>query len=407
MKTVEEIIGDLLLRNNCVIVPSFGGFVANQTSAIIDYTNGIMTPPRKSVLFNRQLINNDGLLIKEVSILNALDYSDATALVKNKVEEWNYKLVEGERITLDKVGYIFLDAEKNICFEQDRFFNLLLESYGLGKVHFISDEDVRFAQHTVVIEHPTLSVEEKPLFVVETSNIDVLPLETEERPFVEIEHPAAKKTIKVWKYVAAAVLLPIAFYTYWLPMKTNVLESGIISIKDFNPMYKTAEGKYVKETIKVVDLKKEGDESLENSIEKIPSDVATYAYKFSDDIYINVRLKESSKISTKEEVKSAELVTPELVSNKSVPASPNVKKAEVKKSTTKQSFDLVVGAFGSVENANKLVSDLKSKGFSAKIVDKNGALYRVSSGTTSDLQAIQKIKEDAKTVGVDGWILKK
>ncbi|MEY3200216.1 MAG: hypothetical protein RJA13_2174, partial [Bacteroidota bacterium] len=58
MVSVEQLIGDLLVRHNCVIIPAFGGFVAKQTSASIDYKNGIMTPPRKSLLFNRQLINN-------------------------------------------------------------------------------------------------------------------------------------------------------------------------------------------------------------------------------------------------------------------------------------------------------------------------------------------------------------
>ena len=53
MFTVEELIGDLLLRHNCVIVPSFGGFVAKQSSATIDYKNGVMLPPGKSVMFNR------------------------------------------------------------------------------------------------------------------------------------------------------------------------------------------------------------------------------------------------------------------------------------------------------------------------------------------------------------------
>ena len=65
MVVIEHIIGELLLRHNCVIVPSFGGFVAKRASATIDYTTGVMQPPKKSILFNRQLINNDGLLIAE------------------------------------------------------------------------------------------------------------------------------------------------------------------------------------------------------------------------------------------------------------------------------------------------------------------------------------------------------
>jgi cell division protein FtsN len=54
-----------------------------------------------------------------------------------------------------------------------------------------------------------------------------------------------------------------------------------------------------------------------------------------------------------------------------------------------------------------LINSLKSKGFNAKIVDKNGELFRVSAGTTSTNEEILKIKEKALTAGVEGWILKK
>ena len=54
---IEELIGDLLLRHNCVVIPTFGGFVAGQTSATFDASKGTILPPRKSLLFNKQLIN--------------------------------------------------------------------------------------------------------------------------------------------------------------------------------------------------------------------------------------------------------------------------------------------------------------------------------------------------------------
>ena len=146
MTTVEHLIGDLLLRHNCVIVPSFGGFVAKQVSAKIDYASGRMTPPSKSLLFNKQLINNDGLLINEFSQANELSFNQASKEVSAKVSLWREALKSGQRIELDRVGYLYNDAENNLCFEQDRFFNLLLESYGLGKVHFLSEEDVQIAR---------------------------------------------------------------------------------------------------------------------------------------------------------------------------------------------------------------------------------------------------------------------
>ncbi|MBI1838416.1 MAG: HU-CCDC81 and SPOR domain-containing protein [Flavobacteriia bacterium] len=398
MITVEELIGNLLLRNNCVIVPSFGGFVANQTSATIDYANGVMFPPKKSVLFNRQLINNDGLLIKEYSAANTISYTDADIYLKTKVLEWNEKLANGERVTLDRVGYIFLDTEKNICFEQDRFFNLLLESYGLGKVHFIAEEDVQLVQH-IHHEKPFIAVEEKPLFDLESSNINSISPINEEKELVEIQHPAVKKKSSVWKYVAAAVFLPIAFYSYWIPMKTNVLESGILSFNDFNPNYQIAEGKYKQENLTLINIDQEKELSLEKSIEKYASNANTYPLKFNDDIYIIVRLKEKS-VENSNEVLQKEIELLKIEKPKIIPT-------VVTKGVVKKSFDLVVGCFSTEANAKSLVNTLVAKGLSAKIVDKNGELFRVSAGTAYSNDEILKVKEQAKAFGVDGWILKK
>ena len=75
---IEQLIGDLLLRHNCVVVPSFGGFVAKQTVAVIDTANGVMLPPRKSLLFNKQLINNDGLLIAAFAQASGKSYNEAS-----------------------------------------------------------------------------------------------------------------------------------------------------------------------------------------------------------------------------------------------------------------------------------------------------------------------------------------
>jgi hypothetical protein len=391
MISVEELIGDLLLRNNCVIVPSFGGFVANQSAAIIDYRNGIITPPRKSVLFNRQLINNDGLLIKELSFVNNIEYSVAENAIKTIVENWNAQLATGERIVLDRIGFIFLDAEKNICFEQDRFFNLLLESYGLGKVHFIAEEDVKLAQH-IQQENPILAVEEKPFFTLESSDIEAI-INNEEQPFVEIQHPASKKKLAIWKYVAAALIIPIGFYSFWIPMKTNVLESGILSIKDFNPLYKTNEGLYKNEALSKLNYQIKPEESLEKSIQSITSGSSNYSFKFNDDIYINVRLKENTT-TTEQAINEI----PEVVI-------PSTTKPIV--NATKKSFDFVVGVFSTEANATNLINSLKTKGFNAKIVDKNGELFRVSAGTSNSNEEIIKIKEKALSAGIDGWILKK
>ena len=220
MVEIGHIIGELLLRHNCVIIPSFGGFVAKQTSAVIDYSSGIMTPPKKSLLFNRLLINNDGLLISEVSKELNISYDGAVATVQSLVDEWNIKLSHGERIVLENVGFLFADLERNICFEQDRFFNLRLESYGLGKVYFISEDDVKYIEHsqrkevvtpvlTIVKDEPQLvtAYSDKVLPSEEIIQPGNLPIET-----ISVGDADKKARRYVWRYVAAACFLPIAFY---------------------------------------------------------------------------------------------------------------------------------------------------------------------------------------------------
>jgi hypothetical protein len=82
MFSVEEIICQLLLRHSCVIIPSFGGFVAQSVSASIDKENGIIQPPSKHLLFNKNLINNDGLLTAEYATFNKINYTDSLSKIE-------------------------------------------------------------------------------------------------------------------------------------------------------------------------------------------------------------------------------------------------------------------------------------------------------------------------------------
>lgn len=372
MILIEQLIGDLLLRHNCVIVPAFGGFVANQTSASIDYKTGTMFPPKKSLLFNRQLINNDGLLIAEFATANSTTYEVAQKAVLETTGLWLAALKRGERVVLDKVGHLYFDSERNICFEQDRFFNLLLQSYGLGKVHFISEEDVQAA--TTI--KARVEENETPIRSIEFAKVEAMEEEAN-----TIVHPAIKKKTKVWRYVAAACLLPIGFYSFWIPMRTDVLESGMLSIKDFNPFYHSAEGKYNSNELKLEELPAE-DNSLEEMVAELPSDINVLSFPFDDDMYIPVKVKENQNENSDD-----------LTSG----------------STDAVSFGnvhFIVGCFGNTTNAENLVKKLSAIGFNATIAGEVNGLTRVSAGSAQSEIALQEIIRKAQSLGYTGWVLK-
>ena len=62
-----DYISDLLFLHDCVIIPDFGGFICNYRSAYIDADSGVICPPGKDILFNRNLTHNDGLLVNWIA----------------------------------------------------------------------------------------------------------------------------------------------------------------------------------------------------------------------------------------------------------------------------------------------------------------------------------------------------
>ena len=361
MHTVEGLIGDLLLQHNCVIVPGFGGFVAQRVSAQIDMEKGIMLPPSKSILFNRQLINNDGLLITSYAARNKVTYPLAESTVEGAVVSWHDALKVGQRVSIDRVGIIFLDQERNICFEQDRYFNLLLESYGLGPVHFVSESDIQAKETITKVQEVVQRVDfvttnDTPeLLVLAATAADNEISEEQQAPIIPIHE---KRPNKAWKYVAAAALVPLAFYSFWIPMKTDVLASGVISWNDLNPFYKK---EVVVKKAPLVPVKKAA----------VPVEVLP---------------------ETPIEQAPVESVQPEPI----VPENVIVPQEKL------SSPQIIVGSFSTVQNANTMVKELKAKGVSASILQRDGKI-RVSVGDSSQIESLEPT---LIALGIAPWILK-
>jgi cell division protein FtsN len=403
MSSVEGIIGQLLLRHNCVIIPSFGGFVAKQVSAKIDFENGTMFPPSKSLLFNRQLVNNDGLLINEYASSNGKSFDEAAAEVREVTDHWKSKLQSGGRIEIDKVGKLFFDAENNICFEQDRFYNLLLESFGLSKVHFLSEEDVKIVESTIELiekreQEVTLHIEKEPTTLTEAEReeepVKIVPIapaaSVEEKEEEVIPHPVIveqkKKGNLGWRIVAVACLFPIAFYSFWIPLKTDVLESGVISIKDFNPFYEAPKSVYTPNESADISISATEVVDLEEKLEELPKSATVYSVKYADDHYVAVELPEKHVA----EVQNEETSTPE----------------KVEEVVNANAMHYVVGAFGNKSNAKKLVKELKLKGLDAKIVGYTNGLHRVAAGSAISQEALDALINKSKEMGHPGWVLR-
>lgn len=132
MTDVSKHISELLLTNNCVIVPGFGGFVANYQPARIHSASYIFNGPSKSIAFNINLSANDGLLINKIVSGEYMNLFDAEKSIIQFVQEIKAEIKEGRTYKLPKIGRLTMDKEGNIQFIPDPSNNFLLQNYGLS-----------------------------------------------------------------------------------------------------------------------------------------------------------------------------------------------------------------------------------------------------------------------------------
>jgi hypothetical protein len=146
---IEYYISNLLYIHDCVIIPGFGGFVGNKKSAYIHPVSGIIYPPSKALLFNKNLTQNDGLLATHIAKGEELDLLEITNLIEGFVQEIQKELKNRSAFKLQKVGTLTRGNEGNISFIQDKNYNYNLASFGMEANHkskkverIISEEEV-------------------------------------------------------------------------------------------------------------------------------------------------------------------------------------------------------------------------------------------------------------------------
>ena len=164
--TLKSYIQDLLYRYDCVIVPGFGGFIANKVGAVIE--GNTIYPPSKRISFNAQLNHNDGLFVNHVASIENISFNDANEKVADTVKEWKQQLAF-QALTIDGLGTLTTNSENQLVFEPNAKVNFDRNAFGFSSVSGltkISEEEVITSK---VVELHT-SVEEKKEHAIGVGN---------------------------------------------------------------------------------------------------------------------------------------------------------------------------------------------------------------------------------------------
>lgn len=117
MMELAKHIEILLLDNDCVIVPGFGGFMAHPVSAVYDEEEGIFYPPTRTLGFNPQLKINDSLLAQSYVEAYDISYPEALRRIEDDVREVQQCLSTTGRYEMPDVGVLIAVGEESYDFE--------------------------------------------------------------------------------------------------------------------------------------------------------------------------------------------------------------------------------------------------------------------------------------------------
>ncbi|RMF31014.1 MAG: hypothetical protein D6765_02390 [Bacteroidetes bacterium] len=128
-------ISELFFTHERVVLPDFGGFIAVEKPAAVDFVKGSVQPPARSLEFKRDLLLDDGALAEHLAEKYGLSAEQAAERVQAFVKDLKVKLERKEIVEIPKVGRLYLDFEKKVRFLPEGT-NFKQEAFGLPTVQF-------------------------------------------------------------------------------------------------------------------------------------------------------------------------------------------------------------------------------------------------------------------------------
>lgn len=386
---LDQYIAELLEEHDCVIVPEFGGFVANYAPAKINTVNNRFDPPHRNISFNKFLVHNDGLLAAYVARKENEAYEAALRDIRNYSLYLKAELRTQKRVNIEKVGIIFMQADGTFRFEQVRNPDFFREGFGLDSF-FGKAIERKAGLHSMIepkSESPgihSLSTEASPTKAKESASRSANEVEgVKEKAKVKLitmnpNEPGSMEAAKGKKRylpAAAAILgIPLISYALWIAMGTPLFKDrSEFHASDLNPF-----------------------------TEKVCT-----TYHVRDAIYVPEELNQDESFVVVESDDYLELKRHDARDKTLVVNLVNKHKKEASNTDSALRYHIIGGCFSVEDNAHRLVNTFKKRGSNASIVDKKGALTRVSIASFATRKEAKAALDSLRNEAKGAWILYK
>ena len=152
MIELERHIEVLLLNNDCVIIPNFGGFMVHHVEARYDEKDHIFLPPYRTLGFNPQLKMNDSLLAQSYIEAYDISYPEAIKRIVSEVDELNQILDNEGEYELNDIGTLHRNEMGSFDFVPCDAGILTPYLYGLSSFELESLSSIKAKRNKEVIE---------------------------------------------------------------------------------------------------------------------------------------------------------------------------------------------------------------------------------------------------------------
>ena len=208
MIELQRHIEVLLLTNECVIVPDFGGFMTHKIAARYDEADQLFLPPMCALGFNPQLRINDSILAQSYVEAYDISYPEALRRIDQEVAELKAELSEEGSYQMDNLGRLSVNQEGNYEFTPCEAGILSPRLYGLDAFSF-----KRLGDHREIVETAHSNAVVIPIQTQEDTDTDAATLESAETAVEEADTSA--RTVRM-TWIRNAVAIAAAIVVFFL-----------------------------------------------------------------------------------------------------------------------------------------------------------------------------------------------
>lgn len=216
---IEKHLEMLLLSNDCVTIPDFGGFVAHYVPARIDEADGMFLPPMRTIGFNPHLTMNDSLLAQSYVEAYDISYPEALRMIEQEVEEIKQQGLNEGVCYLNGIGTLIYNEEGSYNFEPQESGLLTPALYGLNSYEFDLLKPLSLSQPA----HIAPSVQEKE------DTIEQKDEEAIQQPLIELfeDEDEDDHTVRIKMSWIRNIFATIATIALFFLMTTPVANSDL------------------------------------------------------------------------------------------------------------------------------------------------------------------------------------